>query len=217
MTRELAFALALGLGIERANAASISFTGRDQSTGPVAAGHNGEIDYAGATVTLTLENMSPLANGGFITGFLFNVNGNATATLNTGAQRGSQFRDFEAGAALDRDFLGGGSPNAGIAVGETKSFTFDFSGLDAGILAAPFFREISSGDVKYRSVYRAVRLRGRSVKQSPRRYNPFRQQRDSLARRVWSWIGATGLLVLGGLGRRRLKAAGALVVRASRV
>jgi MYXO-CTERM domain-containing protein len=113
----------------------------------------GSIDYTAATSTLiiSLTNTSPLANGGFITGFVFNidsVDAGASATLqagathpflNTGTESASPFGNYEAGAALGGDWTGGGSPNSGIAVGGTGMFTFLVSASDSLSLTASDF------------------------------------------------------------------------------
>jgi hypothetical protein len=113
----------------------------------------GSIDYTAATSTLTvsLTNTSPLANGGFITGFVFNidsVDAGASATLqagathpfaDTGRESASPFGNYEAGAALGGDWTGGGSPNSGIAVGATGIFTFLVSASDSLALSASDF------------------------------------------------------------------------------
>jgi hypothetical protein len=52
---------------------------------------------------------------------------------------GNPFGDFDFGAALGGDFLGGGSPNGGIHVGFADSFTFDFSGAALNTLTTQSF------------------------------------------------------------------------------
>lgn len=110
-------------------------------------------DVTGATtgvLTVMLTNVSPPANGGKITGVVFNLasaDANAAAVLtgathpflNTGAESASPFGVFEAGAALGGSWLGGGSPNAGISVGMTGTFTFSVSATDAAELSAGDF------------------------------------------------------------------------------
>jgi hypothetical protein len=109
-----------------------------------------------STLTVTLKNTTP-AGGGYITGFLFNIDGTATATLTpdptgsfedlvtTGNLSGSPFGDFEAGAALGGNFLGGGSPNSGIGVGGESTFTFLVSGSDASSLRVEDFLSLNDG------------------------------------------------------------------------
>jgi hypothetical protein len=103
------------------------------------------------TLVITLTNTSGASNGGFITGLLFNfdsVDGAASAMLasgthpftDTGGGNGAPFGDnFDAGAALGGNFLGGGSPNAGIAIGQTGTFIFNILASDAASLTASSF------------------------------------------------------------------------------
>ncbi|CAG1002240.1 hypothetical protein PHYC_02979 [Phycisphaerales bacterium] len=129
----------------------------------------GSVNYVAQTpstglLTISLTNTSPLANGGKITGFVFNIDSSdpaadatlATAShpfLNSGTEDASPFGTFEAGAALGGNWLGGGSPNAGIAVNSTGSFSFNIAAADAGSLAAGDF--LSDGTPGF-----VVRFRG---------------------------------------------------------
>lgn len=110
--------------------------------------HNGG---SSGTVNFLITNQTPVQVGGYLTGFIFNidsVDGGAGATLssasnafflNTGPENGSPFGQFDAGAALGADWLGGGSPVNGLAVGQSGSFTFSLTALDAGSLSAASF------------------------------------------------------------------------------
>ena len=102
-----------------------------------------------ADVQVTLTNTSPIANGGYITGFAFNlptpgvtsagltsaapasftqVGGGAPDTVgNYDEVAGSPYGYFDVGAAVGGDLLGGGSPVGGIAVNQTGTFTFRLS------------------------------------------------------------------------------------------
>ncbi len=103
------------------------------------------------SLVITLTNTSPVANGGLITGVIFNIDSsdaNASATLvsgthpfqNAAGQNGAPYGSpYDAGAALGGNWLGGGSPNAGIQVGATGSFTFKVSASDAASLTASSF------------------------------------------------------------------------------
>lgn len=103
------------------------------------------------TLAVSLTNTSPPANGGFLTGFAFNTVNGIGMTLATGPNgswsgmsgvSASPFPNFDFGAALGGNWLGGGSPNAGIAVGSTGAFTFNVSGDDtllASLSDASFF------------------------------------------------------------------------------
>ena len=116
----------------------------------------GTIDYSPVnglegTLVISLTNTSVASNGGFLTGLLFNfesLDAGANASLasathpfaDTGGGSGSPFgSDYDAGAALGGDFLGGGSPNAGVAVGATGVFTFSIVASDAASLTASSF------------------------------------------------------------------------------
>jgi len=118
----------------------------------------GSLDYAydaidgDGRLIVTLTNTSPGANGGFLTGFIFNidsVDANRSATLvssshpalvNAPDQSGSPFGGpYDGGAAIGGNFLGGGSPSGGIAVGETGTFEFDIDASDASTLTASSF------------------------------------------------------------------------------
>ena len=99
-----------------------------------------------ASVSVLLTNTTLLANGGFITGLAVNPDPGATglvfnsctnaAFIDCGSPvTASPFGNFVAGAALGGNWLGGGSPNAGIAVGASATFTFTISG-SAALLGA---------------------------------------------------------------------------------
>jgi len=92
------------------------------------------------TLLVTLTNDSPLGNCGFLQGFDFNVIYGLTLTyqgdagsIAAGWQHmagvdASPFGMFDFGAALGGTWPGGGSPENGIAVGETKVFAFEVCG-----------------------------------------------------------------------------------------
>jgi len=78
------------------------------------------------------------------------------ATLTGSGLSGEPFGNpFDAGAALGGSFLGGGSPNAGIGVGQTGTFSFLISALDAGGLNASDF--LNGGPFDFNFV---IRFRG---------------------------------------------------------
>jgi hypothetical protein len=103
-------------------------------------------DSGNATLTITLTNTSPAANGGFITGFVFNNPGDlitgVTLTQGNGfdllfdndSVNGQPYGQFDIGAALGGNFEGGGNPNDGIPVGDTWTFVFEFTGTDLDTL-----------------------------------------------------------------------------------
>lgn len=103
---------------------------------------------------VTLTNTSPAANGGYLTGFAFRAvyNDQLKIAYMSSYPGWSEivdpacnpFGEFDHGAALGGNWLGGGSPLAGIAVGATKSFDFDVRGSVAmlsTLIAHDFFDE----------------------------------------------------------------------------
>lgn len=109
-------------------------------------------------LVVDLTNTTP-AGGGYLTGFLMNNPGAITSItgvsfpnatwqqlgLSNNGESGNPFGDFDFGAALGGDFLGGGSPNAGIPVGSTYNFTFNFSGaLLNGLTTQSFVNALST-------------------------------------------------------------------------
>ena len=123
------------------------------------------------TLQIMLTNTSAPENGGYITGFLFNIASaeDATATLLYdpeslypfeqcvgGGLNGQPFGNpYDAGAALEGSFLGGGDPTPGIAVGETGTFAFQIQAPNAGSLTAMSFVEGGPYDFDF-----LVRFRG---------------------------------------------------------
>ena len=104
-------------------------------------------------LTVILNNTSDVDNTGWITGFVFNFgteDKSAIAAL-TGAthpfkdapgENGQPYGDpFMAGASLGGDWQGGGggSPELGIGVGKSGTFSFDITATDADILSAGSF------------------------------------------------------------------------------
>ncbi len=120
-------------------------------------------------LTVTLTNTSDPDNGGFITGFVFNIasaDDDASATFTSGSHPFENLTDgglkaepfgnpFDAGAALGGAFLGGESPTDGIAVGDTGIFEFDVMAFDAADLTALSF--LSGGPYEFNFI---VRFRG---------------------------------------------------------
>lgn len=104
------------------------------------------------TLTFVITNLNTAAEGGFITGLVFNIPGAdvaatsllASATpsgfLDTGAvESASPYGTYEAGAALGASWLGGGSPTGGVATGATGTFTFHITTAGANTLTASSF------------------------------------------------------------------------------
>jgi hypothetical protein len=168
-------AVMVGGEIRAASMVSISSDGGNSTEG--LGSFTGSISYAAdnafstsGLLTISLTNTSAAANGGYITGLLFNIGGtdpNAAAAYQPSAGdafsnctgnglSGQPFGNpFDAGAALGGSFLGGGSPLAGIGVGQTGSFSFLVSALDAGSLNASDF--LNGGPFDFNFI---VRFRG---------------------------------------------------------
>lgn len=137
-------ALCASAGIASADVVNIFGAAGDSS-------FTGSLNYTPGTGTLvvSLTNTTPTA-GGFITGFVFNIDSadaNASAVLQPGSSpfqgvqnaSASPFGTFDAGAALGGNFEGGGNPTVGIAVGATRLFTFLVSASDSASLSASDF------------------------------------------------------------------------------
>ncbi len=150
-------AAAVLLGAGFAHADVIAITGNlSAATSQTGADFIGSINWTATgsgtgTLVVSLTNTTPAPVGGFLTGFVFNINSldaNAAANLtpsptanflNTGPESGSPFGNFMAGAALGGNWTGGGSPNGGIPVGGSAQFTFAVTASDAGSLSASSF------------------------------------------------------------------------------
>lgn len=115
---------------------------------------------AAAVINVVLKNTSAVANGGYLTGMAFNnpdnlikgitgtsFSNNSFKLLNTeNGINAAPYGYFDIGAALGGNFLGGGSPNSGIAVGDTAEFTFYLTGINLNTLnESSFINEMSKG------------------------------------------------------------------------
>jgi hypothetical protein len=127
--------------------------------------YQGTLDYtknAGhATLTVTLKNTSPAANGGYLTGFVFNNPGSKiTGASLAGPARfvllggpkfdnginAAPFGHFDIGAAIGGSFEGGGKPSPGLGVGQTGTFVFSLTGKSLNTLTVQsFVHELSVG------------------------------------------------------------------------
>lgn len=101
-------------------------------------------DAGHATLTISLLNTSPAANGGFLTAFALRdlsglVTGATVSATNPnfgpiggpdfhGGIAAPPFGDYDLGASVTDQFLGGGSPVGGIGVGESAAFAFTLTG-----------------------------------------------------------------------------------------
>jgi len=145
------------IAISCAQADVVNFSGDlGGSTEATGADVTGSLSYvfgggSSGSVTISLTNSSPAFVGGFLTGFVFNIDSsdsNASASLfsttnanflDTGNESAPPFGDFDAGAALGANWTGGGSPNGGVGIGQSATFVFSVTALDAGSLTASSF------------------------------------------------------------------------------
>ncbi|MCB9844718.1 MAG: hypothetical protein H6811_01850 [Phycisphaeraceae bacterium] len=147
--------VAVGAGMARADLIGISGS-VGNSTEQTGATFSGTISYTFISGSLGalevfLMNDSPANVGGFLTGFVFNIDSAdplraATLTgttdpdfLDTGVENGAPFGTFDAGAALGANWEGGGSPNNGLGIGASGTFMFDVTASDAASLSAASF------------------------------------------------------------------------------
>lgn len=161
-----------------AQAGSVAFIGDESSSTEGLGSFEGLLEYDAdlfstvGMLQIMLTNTSAPGNGGYITGFLFNIadnGGDSTATLladpesiypfeqcvDNGLSGRPYGNPYDAGAALGGKFLGGGNPTGGIAVGDTGSFTFRIESADAGSLTAGSFLDGGPYDFDF-----LVRFRG---------------------------------------------------------
>lgn len=145
MLKKLALAGVAALGIMGA-AQAVPISG----TGPLGS-FTGDLTYTAATNTtaslsVSLTNTSPAANTGFITAFVLNNPNNQITNipsftsapnpnfgllaLTDNGINGAPNGQFDFGASTGNAFEGGGSPNGGIAVGASNTFTFGLTGTN---------------------------------------------------------------------------------------
>jgi hypothetical protein len=102
-----------------------------------------------ATLTIELHNTTPVG-GGFVVGFVLNNPDDQITDISLSATdadfslmgtmpftdgvSANPFGDYDFGASITGDFEGGGSPNTGIPVSTTETFTFSLTGTDLDLL-----------------------------------------------------------------------------------
>jgi hypothetical protein len=134
------------------------------------------VDSDTATLSISLTNSATTAAGGKITGFVLNNPGNAITSISGYSTNKGSFQQlglsnsgisaapnggFDLGAALGGNFLGGGSPNNGILIGQTGTFSFTLEGANVDTLTAQdFFDELSTGVSADKQLAFDVRFRG---------------------------------------------------------
>ena len=123
------------------------------------------INTTSASITISLTNTSPVANGGLLTGFVFNNPSNLITAVNSTSFSNTNFQllgladngvsaspdgDFDLGAALGGNFLGGGSPNSGIPVNGSETFIFYVTGNNLNSLTEfSFINETAYGSKEF--------------------------------------------------------------------
>lgn len=134
-----------------------------------------------ATLTISLKNVSPTSNGGYITAAAFNDPAGAggvnfsTVTLQSGPANftligsakdgasfanqlsGSPYGNFDLAASNSSSVLGGGTPTTGIGVNQTGTFVFNITGTGLDLFSAQSFLSTYSTDGKSALL---VRFRG---------------------------------------------------------
>jgi len=112
------------------------------------------VSLSGNTLTITLTNTSPAANGGFLTAVAFNLTpgttvNNFTTTNGNFALLGPSPTGWTGSVAPDgtrthlisatgNDYNGGGSPNGGTPTGGTVTFTLTLASLNGNTEASVF-------------------------------------------------------------------------------
>jgi hypothetical protein len=123
------------------------------------------------TLTVSLTNTTDVSIGGYLTAFMFRAPGeygSLTSVLTsstyagmTNIPAGSNGSPFPGswigGAGIGATWLGGGSPNAGVAVGDTGQWVFSITGAMASSLSAAAFVHGGLTDDPYAFI---VRFRG---------------------------------------------------------
>lgn len=172
MQKNILIACAVSMAAGIAHADTIAISG-DSSTSieSTGAAFLGSLEYTFSSgsdgiLTVSLTNTSGAGVGGFLTGFVFNMDSADNAAsislssasnasfLDTGIESASPFGTYDAGAALGANWTGGGSPSAGIGIGQSATFDFAIFASDASSLSASSF--LTSG------MDFAVRFRGLS-------------------------------------------------------
>jgi hypothetical protein len=185
----------LGLFAGIANADTVQIAG----TGPTGA-YTGTVEYnfdaGGNDLFITLKNLASDTNN-YITGFVFNVNGDAIAELNPDPDgtfedlgpltSANPYGNFEAGAAIGGDFEGGGNPTSGVAFGDERTFAFNVTGADASSLTAIDFLTELGTDGSQEAAF-LVRFRGGESDKVPNEIIPL----PAAAWMALSMLGALG-------------------------
>ncbi|NVZ08680.1 hypothetical protein HW932_05330 [Allochromatium humboldtianum] len=162
----------------------------------------GTVDYLGGVLTVTVKNtMGGNITSGFITGIAIDApedvsgaslvspgapweyvpeGGFGDAELNTAPYTGYDF-----GAALNADWLGGGNPNSGIAIGHSQTFTFNLSGMDT---------YVSEDFTNLVIRFKAIQINGQG---------DFSDKAPSVPLPAAAYLFGSALIGLAGIGYRR--------------
>jgi hypothetical protein len=112
-----------------------------------------------ATLTFSLTNTSPVANGGLLTAFVFNNPDSSLYSVTFGSSTkatfatfdddedgvgGSPFGQFDYLMSVGDGFQGSGPPSDGLAVGESATWVFNVTGIGAGALTDDDFLDALS-------------------------------------------------------------------------
>jgi len=173
MKRVLFSIAAAALTTSVASAGTVNIVSDNANSTEQLGSYEGSLTYDSelSLLTVILKNTTVGVTSAKLTGFVFNIDGNATATFidsdnlttdgfnesafdNTGSASASPFGTFDFGAAIGGNFLGGGSPNPGIGIGTTGIFQFNLSGADAGGLDVMDFFSTDNGETSYSFVAR---------------------------------------------------------------
>lgn len=136
----------------------------------------GLVTWVGNVLTITITNDSPDANGGFLTGALFELPDKdliiSASTSDADFQAinpvanndGVPFNPigdttYDKGYALDGNFQGGGNPNPGTAVGDSVTFTFTYSGGN-GLTILDFYNQFNDPNLTDEVSNFIVRFKG---------------------------------------------------------
>jgi hypothetical protein len=141
------FALALGSFSASADTFSFESVVGTENSGIA---YTGTFDVTGSTLTLSLT-LDPNGVDGFLTGIVLNepagaITGQTSQPTGsfefiTGPEAASPYGNFDVGSALGGDFLGGSSPNGGVALADGATAEWTFSLASNGYSAADFWEE----------------------------------------------------------------------------
>jgi hypothetical protein len=215
MSRFIALSVVVLLAGAVAQAGTIDLVSGTPNSATPPATFTGSLDYNSSTsiLTVTLTNTTPVGDGGFLTGFVFNTASDAVATLQDAApfegltdETAAPFGVFEFGAALGGDWEGGGDPNNGLAAGgESATFMFDITlgGNPAGgaIDVDDFFSQAGTDGTE--SAFFVVRFRGYPEGGSNKVPADVPTVPIPLPAAAWMALSGLGLLV-GARAKRRL-------------